>query len=508
MEMFVSHSEFLDNVLGKNSDLKEEIMRLFLTFCQHWPDIMERSHLPVLFASYTAMVNRCDRVILLLLKMYESRADVTKFYDFKPFLWGKAAASHYSVRSNIENALWRQPKMSDVLDILQEHVVRSTIIKYPFKDNLDINMEDNVDQKDEDCYDLKFLLLIFSQLLAPEQQVQTYKFSRSGALSLTVVALSSQSTEVRHAACHILSRFRFHLEGRQTGKDNPLWIRYIDAVCKGTSVLPDFKLNHFAAIYLAKMAMVLTQPTHVMYLPLSQHLTAKSSLDFSTVPELYTFLHSPDVNFKEHRRFTLELLRDGLRTEKDFSDFVRSMAFKLISELYVSCLSDSDTKLLILDVFASLCKIPLAVRVLCDHHSFISQLTCDLESILSSFTKDNAEIVFISKILQILLYVVKVYHEKSSAFLIFMMLEQLLSSELFGLLPKIDEKVFYEVMYLTYDKCPEFYSKSVIDKLLKNSDDSFCKYVTEYGCKFVDIKTLNQDDPKYYLKLLVIKTLS
>ncbi|CAH1997259.1 unnamed protein product [Acanthoscelides obtectus] len=69
MDMFVSHSEFLEKMLGEKCDLKEQILKLFLTFCQHWPNLMQRCHLPVLLASYTAMVNRCDMVILTLLKM-------------------------------------------------------------------------------------------------------------------------------------------------------------------------------------------------------------------------------------------------------------------------------------------------------------------------------------------------------------------------------------------------------------------------------------------------------
>ncbi|KAJ8946552.1 hypothetical protein NQ314_008866 [Rhamnusium bicolor] len=249
LDMLLSHSEFLDNVLGEHSEGKLEIL-------------------------------------------YEASASQTSFYDFKPFLWGKAAASHYSVRLNIENSLLRQPKTGDVLDILQDDYIRSTIVNYPVKESLNLSDAEILGTKDEKCYDIKFMLPLFSQLLASEQQVQTYKFTRSGALSLTIVALSSQDKEVRQAASHILSRFHFHVEARQTGKDNLLWIRYVEAVCKGTAMLPDFKLNNFSAIYLARMALILTQPNHVMYIPLSQHLTAKSSLDFSTVPELYTFLHS------------------------------------------------------------------------------------------------------------------------------------------------------------------------------------------------------------------------
>lgn len=78
------------------------------------------------------------------------------------------------------NTVLKQPKTSDILDILQEDIVRSTIVNYP--------LDDTLEQKDyskEDIpryYDLTFMLPLFSQLLAPEQQIATYKFSRSGII--------------------------------------------------------------------------------------------------------------------------------------------------------------------------------------------------------------------------------------------------------------------------------------------------------------------------------------
>lgn len=70
--------------------------------------------------------------------------------------------------------------MSDVLDLLQEDLVTSTITNYPLKDNLRSEESDLLNVDDQKSYDLVFMLPLFSQLLAPEQQVQTYKFTRSG----------------------------------------------------------------------------------------------------------------------------------------------------------------------------------------------------------------------------------------------------------------------------------------------------------------------------------------
>lgn len=252
-------------------------------------------------------------------------------------------------------------------------------------------------------YDLTFLLPLFDQLLAPENAVQTYRFTRSGAIALTIIGLSSYDEDVRKASCHVLARFYHHLEARQTGKDNLLWLRFIEAICKGTAVLEDFTLNSFAAIFFARASLVLTQPGHTMYVGLSRYLAAKSTLDLSGIPELYTFLHSPEVNFKEHRNFILEILKDGMKTKKDFQAALHSMAFKLIMELYNSSISDLDTRVLILEVFRNACSISLGVKLLCGSYGFLSWLLC-----VSKTVDSDCENVVVPVIKDIVLNIAKV----------------------------------------------------------------------------------------------------
>lgn len=100
---------------------------------------------------------------LLLYFRCEQQASTTSFYEFKPFLWGAAAAGHYSVRADVNTALWRQPKLSDVLNLLEEPLILNTI-KY---------FEGDVQEK-EKVYDLEFLLPLFAHLLAPQNPAPTY----------------------------------------------------------------------------------------------------------------------------------------------------------------------------------------------------------------------------------------------------------------------------------------------------------------------------------------------
>ncbi|KAF2902622.1 hypothetical protein ILUMI_03556, partial [Ignelater luminosus] len=374
LDMAGSHSEFLNVILGEQqNECKIELLHLVLVLCQRWPSLMQRNHVPVLLAAYNAMVRPADRIILTLLQSYEKAAARTNFYDFKPFLWGTAAATHYSVRQDIQKALWRQPKMGDILDILKKDFIFNTIINYPLESGLTATKEMSVLQK-QNVYDLAFFLPLFSSLLAPENEAATLKFVKSGALSLTIVALSSNNRELRMAACHVLARLHYHIEARPGGKDKLLWLRCVEAVCRGTAILEDFKLNNFAAIFWAKMVLILTQPLHPLYVPMAQYLGARSSPDLSNVPELYTFLHSSDVNFKEMQTFILEILRDGLRRDSDFLVALHSMAFKLIMELFSSCIADLDTKILILSVFENACRLNMGRQLLCSSYGLISWL--------------------------------------------------------------------------------------------------------------------------------------
>ncbi|KAK9877018.1 hypothetical protein WA026_016044 [Henosepilachna vigintioctopunctata] len=396
VQLLITHSEFLNVILSENHKCKLGIMSLMMVMCTRWPNIMERSHVPLLLSAYQGTLTDTDKIILALLKMYESLRHQTSFDEFKPYLWGNSGANHYSVRSDIEKALFRQPKMGDVLNILREDIVLSTIKNY----NLYHSKNCLETLKQHEIYDLEFFLPLFDHLLAPENVVQTYHFTRSGALSMSIIGLSSKNQKIRATACHVLSRFYSHVEARQTGKDNLLWIRLIQVIGEGVSVTDDMIFNNFASIFLARTALILTQTSHVMYVPLSQYLAAKPVLNFSSIPELYTFLHSSDVNYKDHRNFIFEILSDGLICENDYKIFFHSMALKLFTELYSSCTCDMGAKLLILDILLSVCRLPIGVKFICSHSAIIEYLVMDIAEIMKD-SSSNKYVSLICKLIQI-----------------------------------------------------------------------------------------------------------
>lgn len=251
------------------------------------------------------------------------------------------------------------------------------------------------------------------------------------------------------------------------------------------------------------MALVLTQPNHIMYLPLSNHLLAKASLDFNTIPELYTFLHSSDINFKEQRNFILELLKDGLRTDRDFIDFMRSMAYKLFSELYSSSVSDFSTKLLILEVLDAATKLPVAVKMLTENLSLLSQLSIDVNNILHEYERDNLNCSLIDKVISILLSIIKIVEDKNTCFITFSVLKVIFLHEIFNSLSSETKKKLFHCIYTIFCRYPGFFPVNILECFLERTNDSLCKYWYMYGCQFVDIKSVEMSNEHYHFRLLI-----
>lgn len=69
LNMLLSHSEFLEQILDSKSVCKVDILLVMHTLFGKWSDLMERSHIPLLLASYNATICKSDRIVLSLLRM-------------------------------------------------------------------------------------------------------------------------------------------------------------------------------------------------------------------------------------------------------------------------------------------------------------------------------------------------------------------------------------------------------------------------------------------------------
>ncbi|KAL2733339.1 nucleolar pre-ribosomal-associated protein 1 isoform X2 [Vespula maculifrons] len=370
-EMTISHSEFV-NIMLKSSIIKRDVIQLLWILIQKNKSVMVSSHIPLYLAAYGATMSETDQLILLILQYYESNN--VKINEYRPYLWGNAAATHYSVKGDVSTALWRQPSTFEVLGLFEKEIVENTIKYYPISRSLQSSELYNAG----DIYDPAFYLPLLCYLLSDNNIVACYKITQSGALALILMACSSNHSEVRMAAYTAISRYYFHLES-SSFKEKVLWMRLIDSLRNGilsTEInLQDMRIISLVSTFLARTSIIATQPLHPLYLPLHNFLMAKPALDLNTIPELLQLFHSSDVHHKEHRHWILETIRDGIKTERDVDVACKCMLYKMLLDFFTCLLSDIKTKKLILEVIDSSTRIPKSCLLLIRGYGLLFWLT-------------------------------------------------------------------------------------------------------------------------------------
>ncbi|KAF5270620.1 hypothetical protein FQA39_LY01358 [Lamprigera yunnana] len=477
LEMTGSHSEFLEIVLGPDSKLKTELFQLILIFCTRWPTLLQKNHVPILLSAYNGTMGSADRIILVIIQLYEKMAHQSGFYEFKPFLWGKAGAAHYSVRQDIQKALWRQPKMIDILQILEEDKVKNTIYNHPLNLTL-TNSNNEAISSNENIYNLAFFLPLFGSLLVSENRVAIQTFIKSGCLSLTIVGLSCNNKGIRLASCHVLSRLYYHIEAQHSTKDKTVRLCFIESLCRGLANLKDFKLNNFCSIFWAEMALILVQPMHPMYLLLFRYLTAKHTPDLKGIPELYTFLHISDVNYKKPRSFILNILQNGMRSKADCSVAIFRMTFKLLMELFSSCVSDISTKLSILKVIQRACSFDVGSEILCNKYGLLSWLY----DVVKVSGEDEAVLYLVVNIL----LNASTNAQTIDCNMITLILIKIIDENLVSVLFKKEKGMnsFLELVINIFIVNSSFLTKYRLEKLTSATEDAHSKYLMKYGSKY------------------------
>lgn len=234
----------------------------------------------------------------------------------------------------------------------------------------------------------------------------------------------------------------------------------------------------------------------MMYIPLSNYLVAKSSLNLNAIPELYTLLHSNDVHFKEHRTFILNLLIDGMKTKNSFEVALRSMAFKLVMEFYNSCLADDASKILILNFLRNTTKIPYAVKLLCSSYGFLPWLYQNLQ-----FLSGDHVNKFLSVIVDILRNILKNSDDvdcvtDSIVYIVENYLNLITSESLL--------LIVLETVSLAFVKCSRFLNEELLRKITDHVGDKKCGYYMQYGVKFASVPEDTDKSVSYYLKKITL----
>ena len=104
-------------------------------------------------------------------------------------------------------------------------------------------------------------------------------------------------------------------------------------------------------MFLVRSVQILLTPLDPMYRAVTGFILAKPALDLYNIPEFLRLLHSREVNSETEQRWVLELVKDGLRDNMDYSIAVKSYVFKLLLSQWNCCLlRSSDNQLLLLDI--------------------------------------------------------------------------------------------------------------------------------------------------------------
>ncbi|XP_076163667.1 nucleolar pre-ribosomal-associated protein 1 isoform X2 [Ptiloglossa arizonensis] len=395
-EMATSHSEFL-NIMLESSDAKRDLVELLWILIQKNKTVMVLTHVPVYLAAYNATLNATDQYLLLILQYYESNN--INIDEYRPYLWGNAAAVYYSVKGETHMNLWREPSTSQVLNLFEESIINNTIKNYPMNRALK-NIELH---RTSDTYDPAFYLPLLYFLLSENNVISCHKIAQSGALALAFAACSSNHSDVRMLAYTLIARYYTHLEA-SSSKAKLLWMRLIDALRYGIislqSELNNIRLNCIVSIFLARTSLIATQPLHPLYSPLQIFLMAKPALDINSIPELLQLFHSSYVEHKVHRHWILENIRDGMKTENELDIAFKCVLFKMLLGFYTCNLSDPNTKILILEIINVTLKITKASVLLIEGHGLFPWLL-EVTNNLRSYETQYIE--FIVKIMDKLL---------------------------------------------------------------------------------------------------------
>jgi len=348
VEMITNHSLYLKTVLGPASTIKTELVQLLISLI---PASCTMEQIPLLLSGYTATLHPSDRALLSFLSMHEKAG--LDLSQYQPFMFGPGAVQHYSVMAG---GGWKMPKVSEVLGMLDKDKMKRSCISFPLSLSLDPQAEvDDVDFTDTSIYDPRFLLPFLSQLLAPEMFMDKHmRLVDSGAMSYAIASLSSREWSVRAAGYHLLDRMRASMDTAKLAQEKQVWLHILALIRNGIATSPNtsrcLRLSSMVTLFLVRVVDILLTPLSPLYKTVSKSILAKPALDLQAVPEFSRLLNSSDLNCKAEQRWGVEMVREGLRDNLDYSLANRSFVCKILQSQWSSVAIDRVGHLQILDV--------------------------------------------------------------------------------------------------------------------------------------------------------------
>jgi hypothetical protein len=346
VEMVTNHSLYLGTLMGPGCPTKTALLQLLLSLC---PASCATEQVPLLLSGYNATLHPSDRAILAMLSMHE-KADLD-LAQFQPLVFGPSAAQHYAVMAG---GAWKQPKVSELLGKLDKDIMRKSCVSFPLSLSLDPHAECEECQ-DVQVYDPRFILPFLSQLLSPDMYMDKHmRLVDSGALSYAISSLSSREWFVRAAGYHLLARMVTAMDTAKLAQEKQVWLHVLylikNGLASGSNISRCARLSSLVTVFLVRVVDILLTPLSPLYRTVSRSILAKPALDLQAVPEFSRLLNSSDLNSTAEQRWILEVVRDGVRDNLDYSLVSRSFVCKILQSQWGSVVTDRVGHLQTLDV--------------------------------------------------------------------------------------------------------------------------------------------------------------
>lgn len=248
----------------------------------------------------------------------------------------------------------------------------------------------------------------------------------------------------------------------------------------------------------------MSQPLNPLYQPINNFIFLKPEIDFTTIPEFLQLFHSSDVDYKLHRNWVLQNIRDGIKSNLDLYMINNTVAFKMLLSFYFSKLCNPQSKKLILEIIERACLIPKFVKYLLFELSLTSWLTGAVNSELES---EQVEIVL--EIVNNLCKATETYtSEKSILHEQFLLLLLKISNiginfRNYGLFIKL---LVNATNSAKFKEIP----RSAVVKIIELGENCVqgndCYYMLDYGAKYVSKIEISGDadvNVKNYLRLFI-----
>ncbi|CAB4063940.1 unnamed protein product [Lepeophtheirus salmonis] len=177
-EMINGHSNFLKLLLSMQAGedvfslMKKDLLLLINSIVSISPELVSQEHIPL------------------------SMRKKHSFASFQPIVWGSLAISRYTIGTSEKKNLWKVPRCSEILGLIDADKMYETAINFPIE--MTLFNENTFYENDPSKYDPRFYLQLFSSLCSSERYIDKHlKLQEYGALALALASISSKDEDMR-----------------------------------------------------------------------------------------------------------------------------------------------------------------------------------------------------------------------------------------------------------------------------------------------------------------------